>query len=169
MGLSDERLVPCPDCRALVPDVDGPTHAYLGGNAGCWATWGELHQERHAHPLGSARWLERILGLNVGPYASEGGPNTLRPDDYRIWTALDEGSWTPPWTSEYGPSERFVAEIAPDGIRAGFLIPTGQSGNPLSPHYRDLNDRWRGGDLVELPLDPASASARAERTLTFQP
>jgi penicillin amidase len=133
------------------------------------ATWGELHQERHAHPLGSVVWLERILGLNVGPYSSEGGPNTLRPDDYRIWTALDEGSWSPPWTSEYGPSERFVAEIAPDGIRAGFLIPTGQSGNPLSPHYRDLNDRWRLGDLVELPLDPPSALARAERTITFQP
>lgn len=133
------------------------------------ATWGELHQERHAHPLGSAIWLERVLGLNVGPYPSEGGPNTLRPDDYRIWTSLDEGSWTPPWISEYGPSERFVAEVAPDGIRAGFLLPTGQSGNPLSPHYRDLNDRWRGGDLVELPLDEPSAFARAERTLIFQP
>ena len=133
------------------------------------ATWGELHQERHAHPLGSVAWLERILGLNVGPYPSEGGPNTLRPDDYRIWTALDEGSWSPPWTSEYGPSERFVAEVAPDGIRAGFLLPTGQSGNPLSPHYRDLNERWRGGDLVDLPLDETSALARAERTITFQP
>ena len=37
-----QALVPCPDCRALVPDIDGPTHAYLGGNAGCWQSWGEL-------------------------------------------------------------------------------------------------------------------------------
>jgi penicillin amidase len=133
------------------------------------ASWGELHQERHSHPLGSVAWLDRILGLHVGPYPSEGGPNTLRPDDYRIWTALDEGSWTPPWTSEYGPSERFVAEVAADGIRAGFLVPTGQSGNPLSPHYRDLNVLWRGGDLVELPLDEERAVARAERTILFQP
>jgi penicillin amidase len=132
-------------------------------------SWGELHAERHAHPLGSVGWLERALGLNVGPYPSGGGPNTLRPDDYRIWTALDDGSWTPPWVSEYGPSERFVAEVAPEGIRAGFLIPTGQSGNPMSPHYRDLNARWRGGELVELPLEEEVAFRRSERTITFEP
>ncbi|MCL7967619.1 MAG: penicillin acylase family protein [marine benthic group bacterium] len=132
-------------------------------------SWGELHEERHAHPLGSVDWLERALGLNVGPYASEGGPDTLRPDDYRIWTTLDASSWTPPWISEYGPSERFVAEISPRGIRAGFLIPTGQSGNPMSPHYRDLNARWRSGALVDLPLDEDAAFLRSERTVTFEP
>ncbi|MEJ2482773.1 MAG: penicillin acylase family protein, partial [Gemmatimonadota bacterium] len=64
---------------------------------------------------------------------------------------------------------RFVAELAPEGIRAGFLIPTGQSGNPMSPHYRDLNARWRGGDLVELPLDEEAAFHRSERTISFEP
>jgi penicillin amidase len=133
------------------------------------ASWGQLHHERHAHPLGRVSWLNRLFGLHVGPYPSEGGPNTLRPDDYRIWTALDDGSWTPPWTSEYGPSERFVAEVAPDGIAAGFLVPTGQSGNPLSRHYRDMNDRWRSGDLLEVPLDSGLALARSERTILFEP
>lgn len=32
-----EHLVPCPDCGALVPDVDGPTHRYVGGSPGCWS------------------------------------------------------------------------------------------------------------------------------------
>ena len=41
------------------------------------ATWGELHVERHAHPLGSLGWLDRLFGLHIGPYPSEGGPNTL--------------------------------------------------------------------------------------------
>lgn len=32
----------CPDCGGLFPAVDGPTHAYVGGSAGCWAAFGEL-------------------------------------------------------------------------------------------------------------------------------
>jgi len=133
------------------------------------STWGQLHEERHSHPLSSVGWLDRLFGLDVGPYPSGGGPNTLRPDDYRIWAALDAGSWTPPWTSEYGPSERFVADVSPDGIVGRFLVPTGQSGNPLSSHYRDLNPRWRAGELVEVPLDPDSARARSVRTFLLEP
>jgi penicillin amidase len=132
-------------------------------------TWGDLHQERHSHPLGSVGWLNRLFGFHVGPYASRGGPNTLRPDDYRIWAALDAGSWTPPWTSEYGPSERFVAEVGPDAISGRFLVPTGQSGNPLSVHYRDMNPRWRAGALIEVPLDQGAARARSVRTFVLEP
>jgi hypothetical protein len=36
------RSVRCPDCGGLFPVVDGPTHAYVGGSAGCWAAFGEL-------------------------------------------------------------------------------------------------------------------------------
>jgi hypothetical protein len=32
----------CPDCGGRFSDVDGPTHAYVGGSAGCWAAFGEL-------------------------------------------------------------------------------------------------------------------------------
>lgn len=35
-------LAPCPDCKALVPAIDGPTHAYVGGSPGCWAIFGEV-------------------------------------------------------------------------------------------------------------------------------
>ena len=133
------------------------------------ATWGDLHQERHSHPLGAVGWLNNLLGLHIGPYPSGGGPNTLRPDDYRVWAALDTGSWTPPWTSEYGPSERFVALVSPEGIVGRFLVPTGQSGNPLSRHYRDLNRRWRTGELVDVPLDPEAARARSVSTFLLEP
>ena len=133
------------------------------------AAWGDLHRERHVHPLGGIAWLDRVLGLNVGPYPEGGGPNTLRPDDYRMWSALDESSWSPPWTSEYGPSERYVADVGPAGIEAAFLVPTGQSGNPFSRHYRDMNDRWRGGDLVPVPLEAEAAWARSVRRVSLEP
>ncbi len=86
-----------------------------------------------------------------------------------MWAALDAGSWTPPWTSEYGPSERFVADVSPEGIHGRFLVPTGQSGNPLSRHYRDMNPRWRAGELVDVPLDVESARARSMSTFALEP
>jgi penicillin amidase len=132
-------------------------------------TWGELHRERHAHPLGRDRRLQRLFGFTVGPYPSPGGPNTVRPDDYRKWEALDSTSWSAPWISEYGPSERFIVELGPDGPRGRFLIPTGQSGNPFSRNYRDLNERWRSGDLVEVPLERDRFMRRSVRQIRIVP
>ncbi len=131
-------------------------------------TWGELHAERHVHPLGLSSLLDRLFGFNVGPYPSEGGPNTLRPDAYQTWHALDPEGPMPPWSSEYGPSERMVAELTPDGPRGFVAIPTGQSGNPFSPHYDDMLPLWKSGRLVALPLDEAEAEAAA-RVLVLRP
>jgi hypothetical protein len=49
-----------------VPDIDGPTHAYLGANAGCWAAWGDL-QARAMTDLHLARWQP----LAVDAYAAQ--------------------------------------------------------------------------------------------------
>jgi penicillin amidase len=132
-------------------------------------TWGELHRERHTHPMGQSRWLQRLFGFSVGPHPSPGGPNTVRPDDYRKWSALDSTSWSPPWLSEYGPSESFIARLDPDGPEARFLIPTGQSGNPFSRNYRDLNDRWRAGELLEVPLERERFIRRSVRQIRVVP
>ncbi len=133
------------------------------------ATWGDLHAERHTHPLGGNEWLDRLFGFAVGPHPSPGGPNTVRPDDYRKWDSLDSTSWTPPWTSEYGPSERFVVVLEPEGAQGWFLIPTGQSGNPFSRHYRDMNDLWRDGRLIQLPLRREDGIRRSVRRFTLIP
>ena len=38
--MNSPRLAACHDCRALVPDIDGPVHPYIGASAGCWEVWG---------------------------------------------------------------------------------------------------------------------------------
>jgi Family of unknown function (DUF5946) len=35
-------LVSCVGCGALVPDIDGPTHRYIGASPGCWAIYTDL-------------------------------------------------------------------------------------------------------------------------------
>jgi hypothetical protein len=49
-----------------VPNVDGPTHAYIGASAGCWATWGELQARAYADPA-----LAAVLPLAVDAYAAQ--------------------------------------------------------------------------------------------------
>lgn len=131
--------------------------------------WGEVHLERSTHLLGRVRWLNRIFGFHVGPYPVPGGPHTVRPDDPFRWRSLDSSSWTPPFLGEYGPSERFVAEMRPGRSVGFFLLPTGQSGNPFSPHYRDMAHRWLSSDLIPVPLYRDEARARAKRSLTLEP
>jgi len=33
------ETAPCPGCGALVPNIDGPTHAYIGASPGCWKVY----------------------------------------------------------------------------------------------------------------------------------
>lgn len=83
MGLSGGRLVPCPDCRALVPDVDGPTHAYLGGSAGCWAVWGELQARGYVDLAAAA-----AMPLAIDAYAAQHPGLEGRRQAQSVWVHL---------------------------------------------------------------------------------
>jgi penicillin amidase len=48
-----------------------------------------------------------------------------------------------------GPSWRMVVELGPE-VKGWGVYPGGQSGNPGSPHYDDLVEPWRTGELFEL-------------------
>ena len=131
------------------------------------SSWGEIHRERSAHPLGTVAWLDRLFGFHVGPYPSRGGPHTVRPDAPSLRSRLDSTAWRSPVVSEYGPSARFVARAAPADMAGYFLLPTGQAGNPLDPHYRDMGAVWTESPLIELR--PGRPSATVESELRFLP
>lgn len=60
------NTISCPGCHALVPDLDGPTHAYLGAAPGCWAVFGEVLAREYgewAYPA--------IHRLTVDAYAAQ--------------------------------------------------------------------------------------------------
>ena len=65
-------LIPCIGCGARVPDVDGPTHRYIGASPGCWA----LHGEVMAREYGDARFSGGQL--TVDAYAAQ-HPGTPSP------------------------------------------------------------------------------------------
>jgi penicillin amidase len=49
------------------------------------------------------------------------------------------------------------------------VIPLGESGEPGSPHYRDLAPTWLAGTLVPLPFDDSAVRADAHETLDLTP
>ncbi len=129
--------------------------------------WGEARFERSPHPLGSVAMLDRLFSFHVGPYPARGGPYTLRAADRSSWSPLDSTSWSIPWVGGAGVSQRFVASMAPHAPRGYFFLPTGQSGNPLDRHYRDMAARWAEGFLVEI--SPGEELASPEHLLELLP
>ena len=102
--------------------------------------WGDVHHANINHPLGIAALSARKLSV-------PSGPATLSPSS---------GSGTS------GASWRMVVELGPT-VQAWGTYPGGQSGNPASPHYRDLLPRWLAGDLDSLIVPPVPEQFPSDR------
>ena len=106
-------------------------------NAGGIATyvWGRRNTVRIRHPLSTAVPM-------LGPFLDM--PTEELPGDSNMPRVQGPTS---------GASERFA--VSPGREQDGYLhMPTGQSGHPLSPHYRDANPAWVSG--APTPFLPGS-------------
>jgi len=44
------KKIHCIGCGAEVPDIDGPTHKYLGASPGCWNIYGDILAKEYGDP-----------------------------------------------------------------------------------------------------------------------
>jgi penicillin G amidase len=72
-------------------------------------------------------------------------------------------------TERTGPSWRMVVALGPEPKAYG-LYPGGQSGNPGSPYYADMIEKWVKGELNELLFlkTPADKNARIRSRTTLR-
>ncbi len=63
---AQSHLRACVGCAAMVPDIDGPTHRYIGASPGCWALYGELAEKE----AGDFRYT-RSHQLTVDAYCAQ--------------------------------------------------------------------------------------------------
>jgi hypothetical protein len=56
---------PCIGCGAFLPEIDGPTHRYLGSSPACWAAYSEVL----AREFADAALFQRVHRLTVDTYA----------------------------------------------------------------------------------------------------
>ena len=120
--------------------------------------WGKLHYSYFAHPMSILGDGALRTRLNVGPFPAQGGANTVNQSSYRPSDFLKIN----------GPSFRVVVDVGNwDNSRA--MNTPGQSGDPDSPHYRDLAASWGKGDYFPLLYSRKLIEAATESTIRLQP
>mgnify|MGYP000066258036 CR=1 FL=1 len=115
----------------------------------------QFHHVRIAHPLDAVVSDSLSKWLSPGPIARGGYANTLN--------STGNGD-----NQTAGASLRVVMDLA-DWERATVTNTPGQSGDPHSPHYRDLFVPWTQGVYAPLPYSKAAIAKRAERVETLRP
>jgi len=102
--------------------------------------WDAVQAVHLQHELGKAvSWLDPWLGR--GPFPWGGGPATVGRASY---------PYLRPNFVNRGATMRVVIELS-DPMRALAIVPGGQAGHPLDPHYDDQIDAWLAGRLEALP------------------
>ncbi len=114
----------------------------LGDDPSKW-TWGKRHTLEHKHPLGEVALLKPFF--NVGPFPINGTNEVLNNQMFFPTGSLD-------YHVHAGPSTRRVIDFS-DIENAKAIIPTGQSGNVMSPHYKDQALLYNKGGFITMLLN----------------
>ena len=119
------------------------------GNVAYWK-YGSWHVIEIDHPL--AQFLPFIGRVaDEGPLPLSGDKTTVKQVDRSM-----------------GPSQRFTMDWSNvDGSTENIVL--GESGNPLSPYFRDQWNDWYNGTTFALPFTPAAVAAQTSHTLRLIP
>lgn len=133
------------------------TEGLLGADATTWQ-WGRLHTSLVEHPLTAAVDAAQRAKIDVGPIPVGGSGYTVNAASYR---ASD-------FRQTSGPSFRIVVDVGNWNASRAVNYP-GQSGDPASPHYRDLAGLWSGGEYFPLLYTREAIESAAESRITLLP
>jgi penicillin amidase len=119
------------------------------GDVARWK-YGSWHVVDIEHPLARVLPLVgRIAG--TGPQPQSGDSTTVK----QVGRA-------------FGPSQRFTMDWSNvDGSTEDIVL--GESGDPLSPYYRDQWSAWYSGTAIAFPFTPAAVAAQTRHTLRLLP
>jgi penicillin amidase len=131
--------------------------AEFGADPARWG-WGRLRPLTLRHPLGERKVFARVFNLGPVPWGgdaktpSQASAPTLDPLGNPAFVAtlrlvIDVGAWS----------------------NSRFILASGQSGNPLSPHYADQFPLWRIGEGVPIPWTEDEVRQATVATLDLTP
>jgi penicillin amidase len=122
--------------------------------------WGEAHEARLRHrPFTRERWLRRWFDVVV---ASPGDAYTVNVGRSEFQDDAD------PYGNRHAASLRAIYDLA-DPQASLFIHPGGQSGNPLSTHYRSFAAAWARGEYVPMVTDRARLGRQGVQRLVLTP
>ena len=131
--------------------------ADYGDDPSRWS-WGRVRPLTLRHPVGDRKPLDRVFNLGPFPYGgdantvAQGAPDPLGDEANPVWIA----------------SLRMVVDVG-NWEESRFVLPGGQSGNPLSPHYADMLPLWQRGDGVAIAWSSEEVHRATQSTLRLVP
>jgi penicillin G amidase len=128
-----------------------------GSDAQHW-NWGKLQYNLSEHPFAAIVDDATRARINVGPIEKNGSAFVPDASGYRVSDFRQMG----------GPSVRVVIDVGNwDNSKA--VNHPGQSGDPHSPHYRDLAQMWRNGQYFPLLYSRTAVENATEKRIKLVP
>ncbi|MDQ1255946.1 MAG: penicillin amidase, partial [Candidatus Hydrogenedentes bacterium] len=129
-----------------------------GPSPSAWR-WGEMHDIQFTHVFGKQKLLAGFFNL---PRAELGGGCDS------VWkTHFDLGDPEAPFKVTAGPVFRMVLDLA-DIEHGRWVLDTGNSGWPGSPHYGDQFPLWRDGQYLPMCSNWGEIEKDVSAVLTLQ-
>ncbi|WP_127121449.1 penicillin acylase family protein [Chryseotalea sanaruensis] len=120
--------------------------------------WGKIHTLTHNHPLGTVKPLDKFF--NVGPFEVEGGQEVIN----NLTFSLDTTGYFP---VSVGPALRKITDFS--AIENGeTILPTGQSGNVMSPHYDDQALMFATGKFRGMLMNRPAIESKSKNRLLLK-
>jgi len=129
----------------------------LGKDIKTW-NWGKVHTLEHPHPLGTIAALKGYF--NIGPFPINGAREVINNRGYEY---NDSGLYK----VNAGPSTRRIIDFS-DVENSISILPTGQSGNPFSKHYKDQAEMFNNGEFRKMKMNKEEIISVSTK-LTIQP
>jgi penicillin amidase len=129
----------------------------LGTNISQWK-WAKVHRVEFQHPIGKVKLLSRFF--NVGTFPIEGSNEVI---NNQLFHYTDNEQLT----IKGGPSTRRIIDFS-DIENSLSVLPTGQSGNPMSEHYNDQAELFVKGKFRKMKLNKKEIEATSTK-LVFTP
>ncbi|MDN3642563.1 penicillin acylase family protein [Lutimonas halocynthiae] len=112
-------------------------------------SWSEALTVTHKHAFDKNGTLRSFF--NVGPFTTDGGIEVINNQLFKL-------NPTGIYEVHAGPSTRRVIDFS-DVENAKAILPTGQSGNVFSKHYKDQAQKYLDGDFVKMMLNKEEIKA----------
>jgi penicillin amidase len=142
---------------SFITAVDYLTERF-GSNA-AELTWDRFHTLEHGHAMGQVDALRPYF--NVGPFNLAGSDENLNNLGFPL---TEEGLFK----VTFGPSTRRIVDFADVGSSES-ILPTGQSGNVFSDHYKDQAEMYAEGKWRPMLFDEEDIRKDEFRKLIFNP
>lgn len=145
--------------RAL--DELAPIMADVGADPDALSTWrwGLWHTMQLVDPAEAL-----VPEASSARLPKPGGLYTVDVADYVL---AREGALSVSLDVDNAPSNRFLFELDPAGVRGLMALPGGFSEHPGEPHHNDLWPEYIAGEYRVVPFAPAEVEASAESVLSW--